>query len=88
MRGLSQFPRVVLQAAEANEPHRIAFFAYDLSSQFQSHWNRGNDEHHLRFVNENSRSVTQARLALVTGTALVLGSALSILGVSAPEEMR
>ena len=88
LRTLAQFPRVTLQAAEANEPHRIAFFAYELASQFQSHWNRGNDEHHLRFVNENSRKVTEARLALVTGTALVLGTALSILGVSAPEEMR
>ena len=88
MRQIAQFPRVVVQAAEAREPHRIAFFAHDLATGFHSHWNRGKDYVHLRFVNENSRKVTEARLALATATALVLRSALSILGVSAPEEMR
>jgi len=88
MRTIAQFPRVVLQAAEAREPHRIAFYAHDLATHFHSHWNRGKDLVHLRFVNEKSRNLTAARLALVSATALVLSSALAILGVSAPDEMR
>ena len=88
IRTLSHYPRIVLQAAEAREPHRIAFFAHELATQFHAHWNRGKDSPHLRFVNENSRSLTAARLGLATALALVLRSALSTLGVSAPEEMR
>ena len=88
MQAIAQFPRVVLQAAEAREPHRIAFYAHDLATHFHSHWNRGKDLVHLRFVNEKSRNLTAARLALVSATALVLSSALAILGVSAPDEMR
>jgi arginyl-tRNA synthetase len=88
IRKLSHYPRVILQAAEAREPHRVAFYVHELATQFQSHWNKGKDSPHLKFVNGNERRLTEARLALVTGIALVLASALSILGVSAPEEMR
>jgi arginyl-tRNA synthetase len=88
IRALAQFPRVTLQAAEAREPHRIAFFAHELATLFQSHYTKGNESPHLRFVNENSRSLTTARMALATAVSLTLRSALSILGVSAPEEMR
>ncbi len=88
MRIMAQYPRVVLQAAEAYEPHRIAFFAHDLSTQFHAHWNRGKDSRGLRFVNESERKMSYSRASLVTGVGLVLASALSILGVSAPEEMR
>ena len=88
MRALAQYPRVVVQAAEAHEPHRIAFYAHDLATLFHSHWNRGKDSPHLRFVNEGNASLTNARIGLVTATAFVLASALTILGVSAPEEMR
>ncbi len=88
MRTLGQYPRLVRQAAEAHEPHRVAFFAHELATRFHAHWNRGKDERQLRFVNENERILSYARLALVTGVSLVLASALSILGVSAPEEMR
>ena len=88
MQAIAQFPRVVLQAAEAREPHRIAFYAHDLATYFHSHWNRGKERQDLKFVNELSRNVTEARLALVSAIALVLSSALAILGVSAPEEMR
>ena len=88
MRALAQYPRVVVQAAEAHEPHRIAFYAHDLATLFHSHWNRGKDSPHLRFVNEGNASLTNARMGLVTATAFVLASALTILGVSAPEEMR
>jgi arginyl-tRNA synthetase len=88
MRALAQYPRVVVQAAEAHEPHRIAFYAHDLATLFHAHWNRGKDSPHLRFVNEGNASLTNARIGLVAATAFVLASALTILGVSAPEEMR
>jgi len=88
LRALAQYPRAVVQAAEAHEPHRIAFYAHDLATLFHSHWNRGKDSPHLRFVNEGNASLTNARIGLVTATAFVLASALTILGVSAPEEMR
>src|SRR5271168_3366222 len=88
MRVLAQYPRLVLQAAEAHEPHRVAFFAHELATRFHAHWNRGKDARDLRFVNENDRKLSYSRLSLVAGVGLVLASALSILGVSAPEEMR
>jgi len=88
MRTLAHFPRVVQQAASAHEPHRVAFFAHELATRFHAHWNRGKDSRNLRFVNETSRSLSYSRLCLVTGVGLVLASALSILGVSAPDEMR
>jgi arginyl-tRNA synthetase len=88
MRAMSQYPRLVVQAADAHEPHRIAFFSHDLATKFHAHWNRGKDVHDLRFVNENERKLSYARLALAAGVGLVLASALSILGVSAPDEMR
>jgi arginyl-tRNA synthetase len=85
---IAQYPRQVEAAAAAHEPHRIAFYLHDLASAFHSHWNRGKDYPELRFVNEESRELTQARVALVTSLTSVLSSGLSILGVSAPEEMR
>jgi arginyl-tRNA synthetase len=88
MRTMAQYPRVVLQAADAHEPHRIAFFAHELATRLHAHWNRGKDWRDLRFVNENERELSYSRLSLVSGVGLVLASALSILGVSAPEEMR
>jgi arginyl-tRNA synthetase len=88
MRTAAQYPRLVMQAAEAHEPHRVAFFAHELATRFHAHWNRGKDTRDLRFVNENDRKLSYSRLSLVAGVGLVLASALSILGVSAPEEMR
>ncbi|MGD0640558.1 MAG: arginine--tRNA ligase [Roseiarcus sp.] len=88
MRALANYPRSVAQAAEAHEPHRVAFYAHDLATLFHAQWNRGKDLPHLRYVNEGSEHLTYSRLGLVTALALVLASALSILGVSAPEEMR
>jgi arginyl-tRNA synthetase len=88
VRLIAQFPRIVDQAAAAREPHRIAFYAHDLATSFHGHWNRGKDLPHLRFVNEVNRDLTEARMALVISVTLVLATALSILGVNAPEEMR
>jgi arginyl-tRNA synthetase len=88
LRLIAQFPRIVEQAATAREPHRIAFYAHDLATGFHAHWNRGKDLPHLRFVNEINRDLTIARMALTTSVTLVLSTALAILGVKAPEEMR
>ncbi len=88
MRLLAQYPRQIEAAAGAHEPHRIAFYLHELASALHSHWNRGNDRRDLRFVNQESRDLTSARLALVACLASVLASGLSILGVSAPNEMR
>ncbi len=85
---IAQYPRQVEAAALAHEPHRIAFYLHDLASAFHSHWNRGKDQPHLRFVNEERRDLSVARLALVFSLTSVLASGLKILGVSAPDEMR
>ncbi|WP_298422464.1 arginine--tRNA ligase [Rhodoblastus sp.] len=85
---LAQYPRVIESAAAAHEPHRLAFYLHDLASLFHSHWNRGKDQPQLRFVNQDRRDLTCARLALVTGLMKVLASGLSVLGVKAPDEMR
>lgn len=85
---LAQYPRLIEAAALAHEPHRIAFYLYDLASDFHSQWNRGKDSPHLRFIMENDRQMTSARLALVQGIVTVLRSGLAILGVEAVEEMR
>lgn len=88
LRKLADFPRLVMQGAQAREPHRIAFFAHELATQFHSYWSRGNEFPHLRFVNENERKVTAARIALVVGVRQTLKSALGVLGVNAPQDMR
>jgi arginyl-tRNA synthetase len=88
MRALANYPRAVAQAADAHEPHRIAFYAHDLATQFHAQWNRGNDLPHLKYVNKANANLTCSRIGLVIATALVLASSLTILGVSAPEEMR
>ena len=85
---IAQYPRQIEAAALAHEPHRIAFYLHDLASAFHSHWNRGKDQPHLRFINEERRDLTTARLALVVSLTAVLASGLQILGVSAPDEMR
>jgi arginyl-tRNA synthetase len=85
---IAQFPRVIEAAAEAHEPHRVAFYLYDLASAFHSLWNKGKDLPQLRFVNLTGKDSTQARLALVHALKGVLASGLAILGVTAPDEMR
>jgi len=88
IRKLSEYPRLIEAAANSHEPHRIAFYLYDLASAFHSHWNKGAGEEALRFVKVNNPKLTGARLALVQGVLNVLSSGLSILGVDAPREMR
>jgi arginyl-tRNA synthetase len=85
---IAQYPRLVEAAAASREPHRVAFYLYDLASGLHSLWNRGKENSALRFVNDKDRESTAARLALVCSLMAVLGSGLRLLGVSAPEEMR
>ncbi len=85
---LAQWPRLVESAAEFHEPHRVAFYLYDLASAFHSLWNKGKDAPHLRFIIEDNPRLTTARLSLVHGLVAVLASGLAILGVRAAEEMR
>ena len=88
MRKIALYPRLVEAAALAHEPHRIAFYLYELASEFHAHWTRGKDLPHLRFIIQNDPELTVARLALVQGVVTVLASGLDLLGVEAPEEMR
>jgi arginyl-tRNA synthetase len=88
LKRLCQYPRVVEAAALAHEPHRVAFYLYDLASAFHAHWTRGRDMPHLRFIILDDPIVTLARLALVQGMVSVLASGLNLLCVEAPEEMR
>ncbi|HZP19151.1 MAG TPA: arginine--tRNA ligase [Bauldia sp.] len=88
IRRLAEYPKVLEAAAEAHEPHRVAFYLYELASDFHGHWNRGKELPQLRFINQTDPDSTLARLALVHATKLVLSSGLAILGVGAPEEMR
>ncbi|ALK09328.1 arginine--tRNA ligase [Blastochloris viridis] len=82
------WPRIVEQAAIHHEPHRVAFYLYDLASAFHAQWNRGKDSPHLRFIIEKDLLMTSARMALVHGVATVLGAGLGILGVEPVLEMR
>lgn len=85
---MAGWPRLVESAALAHEPHRIAFFLYDLASAFHALWNMGKDNTDLRFIMSDDRDLTKARLALIQGVALVIASGLSIFGVEPKEEMR
>ncbi len=88
LRRLAAWPRTVEAAAEAREPHRIAFFLYDLAADFHMLWNRGRDAATLRFLQPDRPAETLARLALVAATAVVIRSGLAVMGVTPVEEMR
>ncbi|MBM3530629.1 MAG: arginine--tRNA ligase [Alphaproteobacteria bacterium] len=88
MRKVALFPRIVEAAAQAHEPHRVAFYLYELASEFHAQWTRGNAAPHLRFIIQDDPELTLARLALVQGVVTVFASGLGLLGVGAPEEMR
>jgi arginyl-tRNA synthetase len=88
MRRIADYPRRVHAASVAHEPHRIAFYLFDLASEFHALWTQGNSSPHLRFIIQNDRQLTVARLVLVQGVATVLASGLALLGVEAPSEMR
>ena len=88
LKRIALYPRLLEAAAAAHEPHRIAFYLYDLASEFHAQWTRGKDLPYLRFIIQDDPQLTLARLALVQGVVTVLASGLTLLGVKAPEEMR
>lgn len=88
IRAMAGWPRIVESAAEAHEPHRIAYYLYDLAAQFHTLWNKGNDDASLRFLIPEERAVTLARLAMIQGVAFVIASGLDVFGVTPVEEMR
>jgi arginyl-tRNA synthetase len=88
LKRIAQYPRVIEAAAQAHEPHRVAFYLYELASALHAHWTQGNQMPHLRFIILDDPIVTVARLAMLQGVTTVLASGLKLLGVEAPEEMR
>jgi arginyl-tRNA synthetase len=88
IRLMAAWPRIVEGAAEAHEPHRVAFYLYDLASAFHAQWNRGNENEALRFIVADDAELTAARLALVRAVAVVVASGLAVMGVTPVEEMR
>ena len=84
----AQYPRVLEGAALAHEPHRIAFYLYDLAAEFHALWNRGNDDPGRRFLVENNPQLSRARLELAFAIGQVIRSGLALMGVTATEEMR
>jgi arginyl-tRNA synthetase len=88
LKQLALYPRIVESAALSHEPHRIAFYLYDLASEFHALWTKGRDLPYLRFIIPDDAGLTVARLAMVQGVVSVLASGLAILGVHAPDEMR
>ena len=86
-RRIAEWPRLVEIAARGHEPHRVAFYLFDLASDLHSLWNRGNDEAELRFVQDNV-ATSQAKIALARAAGVVISTGLAILGVTPAEEMR
>lgn len=83
----AQFPRIVEQAAATREPHRVAFYLYDLAAAFHALWNRGNDDPDRRFLVQDRPDITRARLFLAAAIGQIIRNGLSIMGVAAAEEM-
>ncbi|MFO7806263.1 MAG: arginine--tRNA ligase [Paracoccaceae bacterium] len=88
MKSIAEWPRLIEIAAKGHEPHRIAFYLYDLASNLHALWNRGNDDPSLRFLQEDDIATTQSKIALIRSCQVVLAQGLGILGVTPAEEMR
>ncbi len=88
IRTMANWPRIVEGAAQAQEPHRIAYYLNDLATHFHGLWNKGKDDARLRFIHEDDRELTLARLALIQSVALVIASGLAVFGVTPVEELR
>lgn len=88
IRLMTSWPRLVEQAAEASEPHRLAFYLNDIASAFNGFWTLGKDAEELRFIHPENRELTMARLALVDGVRTIIQSGLQVLGVTPVEELR
>ncbi|MGR3198853.1 MAG: arginine--tRNA ligase [Paracoccus sp. (in: a-proteobacteria)] len=87
-RKVAEWPRLAEHAARAHEPHRVAFFLYDIASDLHSLWNRGNEDTSLRFIQDGDPATSQGKIALVRAVGVVISSGLGILGVTPAEEMR
>ena len=87
-RKVAEWPRLIEHAARAHEPHRVAFFLYDIASSLHSLWNRGNDDAALRFIQDGDPATSAAKIALIRAVGVVISSGLAILGVNPVEEMR
>jgi arginyl-tRNA synthetase len=88
VKSLALFPKLMGEAARAHEPHRVAFYLFEVASAFHAQWARGNDLPQLRFIQDTDRSLTAARCAMVAAVQQVLSSGLTVLGVEAPLAMR
>ncbi|SSZ38927.1 arginine--tRNA ligase [Bartonella grahamii] len=88
IRKLSEYPRIIEQAVIHKEPHRLAFYLYDLASSFHTHWNKGSENLNLRFIQPDDKELSFARLGLIQAVINILSSGLTIIGVEAPIEMR
>lgn len=88
MHCISQWPRIIMIAAQNLEPHRLCSFLYDLAAQFHALWNAGKDNATLRFINQEDKEGTLSRLALISAVAIIIQSGLELLGITALEEMR
>ncbi len=85
---LAEWPRLIEIAARTNEPHRVAFYLYELAGDFHALWNRGNDLTELRFLQEGDSATSQAKIALIRSVSIVISAGLGILGVTPAKEMR
>jgi arginyl-tRNA synthetase len=88
MQKIAEWPRLVDIAARGNEPHRVAFYLFELASEFHGLWNKGNDEPSLRFVQAGNTATAIAKVALVRATGVAISAGLAILGVTPVDEMR
>ncbi|MDZ7906023.1 MAG: arginine--tRNA ligase [Cypionkella sp.] len=88
MQKIAEFPRMIEIAARSNEPHRVAFYLFELASEFHGLWNKGNDDQALRFVQAGNTATGAAKVALVRATGVAISAGLGILGVTPVEEMR
>ena len=88
IRSLANYPRMLAAAAEAGEPHRVAFYLMDLAAEFHALWNLGKERLDLRFIQEDDKAGSLARIALIRATAIVIASGLDVIGVTPEEEMR
>jgi arginyl-tRNA synthetase len=87
-RKIAEWPRLVEIAARTNEPHRVAFYLYELASDLHGLWNKGNDETSLRFIQEDDPATSQSKIALARAVSVVISAGLAILGVKPVDEMR
>ena len=88
IKAMAGWPRLVEGAAQAHEPHRLAFYLYDLAAAFHALWTKGRDTASLRFLISDDHELTAARLALVRAVGAVVASGLGVFGVEPVEEMR